>query len=102
MIRRPPRSTLFPYTTLFRSPLRRIRPLAVMKILSQQPKFPELVSNILSNVGHRAIRPHNNLVLRILVLFLLALFVYLLNLLYILNFLLPWHHPATPHLPARR
>src|SRR2546430_16945471 len=24
MIRRPPRSTLFPYTTLFRSPLRRI------------------------------------------------------------------------------
>src|SRR2546430_10127508 len=26
MIRRPPRSTLFPYTTLFRSPLRRKRP----------------------------------------------------------------------------
>src|SRR5229473_8585148 len=25
MIRRPPRSTLFPYTTLFRSPARRIR-----------------------------------------------------------------------------
>src|SRR5258708_31698797 len=25
MIRRPPRSTLFPYTTLFRSPRRRIR-----------------------------------------------------------------------------
>src|SRR3989338_8075142 len=25
MIRRPPRSTLFPYTTLFRSPLRRIK-----------------------------------------------------------------------------
>src|SRR3989442_15803495 len=25
MIRRPPRSTLFPYTTLFRSPLRRAR-----------------------------------------------------------------------------
>src|SRR3989454_2226150 len=25
MIRRPPRSTLFPYTTLFRSPLRRLR-----------------------------------------------------------------------------
>src|SRR5258708_27501917 len=24
MIRRPPRSTLFPYTTLFRSPLRRV------------------------------------------------------------------------------
>src|SRR5438552_5237241 len=28
MIRRPPRSTLFPYTTLFRSPLRRISPAA--------------------------------------------------------------------------
>src|SRR2546427_12142739 len=27
MIRRPPRSTLFPYTTLFRSPLKRSRPL---------------------------------------------------------------------------
>src|SRR2546422_4770442 len=26
MIRRPPRSTLFPYTTLFRSPLLRARP----------------------------------------------------------------------------
>src|SRR5258707_12039342 len=26
MIRRPPRSTLFPYTTLFRSPVRRARP----------------------------------------------------------------------------
>src|SRR5438093_8646868 len=26
MIRRPPRSTLFPYTTLFRSDLRRVRP----------------------------------------------------------------------------
>src|SRR5688572_31087446 len=28
MIRRPPRSTLFPYTTLFRSPRRGTRPLA--------------------------------------------------------------------------
>src|SRR3712207_8784942 len=28
MIRRPPRSTLFPYTTLFRSPLRTASPLA--------------------------------------------------------------------------
>src|SRR5436309_4258880 len=28
MIRRPPRSTLFPYTTLFRSPLRRRAPSA--------------------------------------------------------------------------
>src|SRR3989441_13377190 len=37
MIRRPPRSTLFPYTTLFRSPKRyrdlmRLRPAAVLKV----------------------------------------------------------------------
>src|SRR3712207_7674067 len=30
MIRRPPRSTLFPYTTLFRSALRRVRPAGVV------------------------------------------------------------------------
>src|ERR1039457_7708464 len=35
MIRRPPRSTLFPYTTLFRSPARQ-RPLP---ILSGRPQF---------------------------------------------------------------
>src|SRR3712207_8027736 len=29
MIRRPPRSTLFPYTTLFRSLYRRVRPRAI-------------------------------------------------------------------------
>src|SRR5687768_17661855 len=29
MIRRPPRSTLFPYTTLFRSPVRALPPAAV-------------------------------------------------------------------------
>src|SRR2546430_15464102 len=29
MIRRPPRSTLFPYTTLFRSPLQAVQPLPV-------------------------------------------------------------------------
>src|SRR3712207_7627976 len=33
MIRRPPRSTLFPYTTLFRSPvLRRVRPRARYRV----------------------------------------------------------------------
>src|SRR5258708_31551598 len=37
MIRRPPRSTLFPYTTLFRSPLRaenRIDPVALARLTS--------------------------------------------------------------------
>src|SRR3712207_8070362 len=33
MIRRPPRSTLFPYTTLFRSALGAVRPLALLAAL---------------------------------------------------------------------
>src|SRR3712207_8355852 len=33
MIRRPPRSTLFPYTTLFRSRLRTRRPLGWLRLL---------------------------------------------------------------------
>src|SRR2546422_6788324 len=43
MIRRPPRSTLFPYTTLFRSvPLRRFadRPLGVDPAFAQKPGVP--------------------------------------------------------------
>src|SRR2546427_12437550 len=39
MIRRPPRSTLFPYTTLFRSPLPRVRP------ISRVPEHPSLAAN---------------------------------------------------------
>src|SRR3712207_7978319 len=37
MIRRPPRSTLFPYTTLFRSrrePVRREEPMSTLRVLS--------------------------------------------------------------------
>src|SRR3712207_7892449 len=37
MIRRPPRSTLFPYTTLFRSPSRRNRPLTDEACLPRVP-----------------------------------------------------------------
>src|SRR5258707_3924965 len=33
MIRRPPRSTLFPYTTLFRSETRRLNPLLLLGIV---------------------------------------------------------------------
>src|SRR5260370_17133335 len=44
MIRRPPRSTLFPYTTLFRSKLRVCnldrRPLALWSILEQSGSSP--------------------------------------------------------------
>src|SRR5256885_6695294 len=42
MIRRPPRSTLFPYTTLFRSPLS--FPVPNLKLIVNTPN-PELSSN---------------------------------------------------------
>src|SRR3712207_8080810 len=46
MIRRPPRSTLFPYTTLFRSPtdhpLRAIRPLVNAALARLSPDFAQL------------------------------------------------------------
>src|SRR2546422_2271136 len=37
MIRRPPRSTLFPYTTLFRSPIRTNWPAGGLPLLWKQP-----------------------------------------------------------------
>src|SRR3712207_9268254 len=42
MIRRPPRSTLFPYTTLFRSPLwqQRQRAAQLLSVASEYPGFP--------------------------------------------------------------
>src|SRR5688572_32732564 len=48
MIRRPPRSTLFPYTTLFRSPVRRHqrdagRPGRGHRLLQRRRREPELV-----------------------------------------------------------
>src|SRR2546426_9188383 len=51
MIRRPPRSTLFPYTTLFRSipadhPLRRLRPMVDGLLQELSPRFDELYSRV--------------------------------------------------------
>src|SRR5205807_3373845 len=40
MIRRPPRSTLFPYTTLFRSPL--IERLPRLRLISQRSVYPHI------------------------------------------------------------
>src|SRR3712207_8331710 len=42
MIRRPPRSTLFPYTTLFRSPLRRTIQREIEDALSEKILYGEL------------------------------------------------------------
>src|SRR5205823_9284685 len=39
MIRRPPRSTLFPYTTLFRSPVNQAMTSEVMAAVTWRPKF---------------------------------------------------------------
>src|SRR6266478_5923883 len=88
-----------------RVPLRRIRPLPVAEILPQQSKFPQLVSNIFPDVRHRAIRTHNNLVLRILFLFYLLCVLRVLCALCVSSrifFFLPRQDPATRHLPARR
>src|SRR5258706_6902240 len=41
MIRRPPRSTLFPYTTLFRSRLRGIEPSAVDHLFALPARFAQ-------------------------------------------------------------
>src|SRR2546430_10811609 len=43
MIRRPPRSTLFPYTTLFRSLC------AVLLLAADQPKIPPMPSAVTEN-----------------------------------------------------
>src|SRR3712207_8791413 len=59
MIRRPPRSTLFPYTTLFRSPRRMVGPmrfeseLASRRMLIKEPR-PWLVILVLALAGMNA------------------------------------------------
>src|SRR2546430_5952022 len=48
MIRRPPRSTLFPYTTLFRSPALQLRDDGVVPMktnLARTPQMPRDVAN---------------------------------------------------------
>src|SRR2546425_9762271 len=50
MIRRPPRSTLFPYTTLFRSPLQRSLPQSPPQLRNCEPStvLPSRYSNMRS------------------------------------------------------
>src|SRR5260370_20967331 len=72
MIRRPPRSTLFPYTTLFRSPAR-----STATPVSIRARSTSSVSNISPVYGHRSkrarseehtseLQSHLNLVCRLL------------------------------------
>src|SRR5438132_7223770 len=63
MIRRPPRSTLFPYTTLFRSkPLRRCSASLPRRILS-----PPIMSSLPRSEEHTSeLQSHSDLVCRLL------------------------------------
>src|SRR2546425_7539984 len=56
MIRRPPRSTLFPYTTLFRS--RHRAPASFMRLLGHNQAAPHVESRPLPALGNR-IRNHS-------------------------------------------
>src|SRR6266536_3019669 len=54
MIRRPPRSTLFPYTTLFRSPLRRV--MSVVTLSFDNGPEPDVTPGVLGVLHRRNIR----------------------------------------------
>src|SRR3712207_8441407 len=54
MIRRPPRSTLFPYTTLFRSPEPAARPSRQLEVSELAPRrHAELLEHLAEVVGDR-------------------------------------------------
>src|SRR2546430_7601003 len=73
MIRRPPRSTLFPYTTLFRSQPRRelprhVQPLEARVMLEQEQRSEEHTSELQSQsnlVCRLLLEKKNNTLLRI-------------------------------------
>src|SRR3712207_9161345 len=53
MIRRPPRSTLFPYTTLFRSPVLKLRTAAVYAVGGLGPAVtPQLLARLADLLHH--------------------------------------------------
>src|SRR2546426_9173305 len=54
MIRRPPRSTLFPYTTLFRSHVKKLGPReALLDVLGEAIDVPRPFLDIISSPPHR-------------------------------------------------
>src|SRR5947207_12594015 len=68
MIRRPPRSTLFPYTTLFRSPVSRPRPVSTRRD-ARRPRSlsgPRYSSQFRSEEHTSELQSHSDLVCRLL------------------------------------
>src|SRR3712207_7933141 len=55
MIRRPPRSTLFPYTTLFRSDVKRITTELVVQHAARRLQCPTGASSSPGHVSHESI-----------------------------------------------
>src|SRR5688572_31885774 len=67
MIRRPPRSTLFPYTTLFRSHVRALaRPLQERQGEDDRGRLPELPGQPRSEEHTSELQSQSNLVCRLL------------------------------------
>src|SRR2546430_13382817 len=75
MIRRPPRSTLFPYTTLFRSPcdipVRRLRRKEPETMADNEPRISEVPTGLVVEVGRSEehtseLQSQSNLVCRLL------------------------------------
>src|SRR2546430_3800203 len=66
MIRRPPRSTLFPYTTLFRSP-RQTRPILRRLVSAEMTPSTVVASPLLRSEEHTSeLQSQSNLVCRLL------------------------------------
>src|SRR5438270_10505594 len=70
MIRRPPRSTLFPYTTLFRSPLRRAAHVGHRRTPRARARVPGLLRGALDRLRSEEhtseLQSQSNLVCRLL------------------------------------
>src|SRR5260221_7445724 len=56
MIRRPPRSTLFPYTTLFRSYMQRPRPICSNGLLARNAEGERITKGRSANVDRKSTR----------------------------------------------
>src|SRR5260370_24745981 len=66
MIRRPPRSTLFPYTTLFRSKLRPLRIAGSRRLPATGPRQHRSQPGLRSEEHTSELQSHLNLVCRLL------------------------------------